>query len=613
MFFDLEGDPFVRGSSTSGAGRRRTRYACAVGARRGSRAGARSSASWPSCTSAWRATPGCTSTTTPPTRSRRCARSRRCYATCEEEVDELLRREVLVDLYAVVRQGLQVGEESYSIKALERHYGFVRAEQSIREGGGSIVAYEAWLEGGDAALLEAIRAYNEDDCRSTLALRDWLWGRDAPRGRRRSSASTSRRCASPRRRSPSRRPPGSRSEVRGARRAAATTTERARCSRYLLLYHRREGKPAWWRYFDLRGKTPEELVEERDAIGLLALDRTVPPRRVKRSLAWTLRFPPQEFRLGSGGAEDPTTGEQVQRASRSRTTTSCSHAGRGEPPPEPARADRRRPDGVRRAARRAASRSASRCSPATAASPPPARCCAAIPPSRSADPGSLVDGHARARWRGAAGPGPARHRQDVPRRADDRRRAARRDGAWGSPRRATPRSRTCSRGRAPRARVRRRFAGVYKGEGYDGDVDDRTDDNAVVPAEHQLVAGTAWLFARPEHREAFDLLFVDEAGQYSLADAVAVALAARQRSSCSATRSSSRRSPRPRTRTARARRCSSTCSTADATIPPDRGVLLDETWRMHPDVCAFVSERSYEGRLHSRTACARDASSASGR
>ena len=96
------------------------------------------------------------------------------YATREEEVDELLREEVLVDLYAVVRQAMQVGEESYSLKKLERHHDFVRLEKRVREGGGSIVAYEAWLDSGDQELLDAIRAYNDEDCRSTLSLRDWL-------------------------------------------------------------------------------------------------------------------------------------------------------------------------------------------------------------------------------------------------------------------------------------------------------------------------------------------------------------------------------------------------------------------------------------------------------
>ena len=44
----------------------------------------------------------------------------------------------------------------------------------MREGGGSIVAYETWLATHDAELLEAIRAYNEEDCTSTLSLRNWL-------------------------------------------------------------------------------------------------------------------------------------------------------------------------------------------------------------------------------------------------------------------------------------------------------------------------------------------------------------------------------------------------------------------------------------------------------
>ena len=105
------------------------------------------------------------------------------YATREDEVDALLRAEVFVDLYAIVRQGIQVGEESYSLKKLERHHGFQRLEHRVREGGGSIVAYETWLESEDPEILEAIRAYNEEDCRSTASLRNWLLRRDATGGR----------------------------------------------------------------------------------------------------------------------------------------------------------------------------------------------------------------------------------------------------------------------------------------------------------------------------------------------------------------------------------------------------------------------------------------------
>jgi len=35
-------------------------------------------------------------------------------------------------------------------------------------------------------------------------------------------------------------------------------------------------------------------------------------------------------------------------------------------------------------------------------------------------------------------------------------------------------------------------------------------------------------------------------------------------------------------------------------MPPDRGLFLDQTWRLHPDICAFTSEMYYEDRLSGR-------------
>src|SRR5262249_39638810 len=96
----------------------------------------------------------------------------------------LLGDEVLVDLYSVLRHALQVGEDSYSLKKLERHHGFRRLEKRVREAGGSIVTYETWLETEDPELLDAIRAYNEEDCRSTASLRDWLLDQMRPEAER---------------------------------------------------------------------------------------------------------------------------------------------------------------------------------------------------------------------------------------------------------------------------------------------------------------------------------------------------------------------------------------------------------------------------------------------
>ena len=89
---------------------------------------------------------------------------------------------VFVDLYRVVRQGIRASVESYSIKRLEEHIGYTR-KVALADVNERIVLFEAALDDGTAAddteTREIIRGYNEDDCRATLALRDWLEARRA--------------------------------------------------------------------------------------------------------------------------------------------------------------------------------------------------------------------------------------------------------------------------------------------------------------------------------------------------------------------------------------------------------------------------------------------------
>ncbi len=85
------------------------------------------------------------------------------HHTRESEIDELLRGEVFVDLYAVVRSAVRIGSESYSLKQVEKLY-MDRPAGEVMDGGGSIVAYEEYLEHGEQATLDEIEAYNEDDC-----------------------------------------------------------------------------------------------------------------------------------------------------------------------------------------------------------------------------------------------------------------------------------------------------------------------------------------------------------------------------------------------------------------------------------------------------------------
>jgi uncharacterized protein len=99
------------------------------------------------------------------------------FATREDEVDDLFRLGVFVDLYRVVRQGLRAGVESYSLKRLEPLCGYTR-QVDLREATINLIAFEAALEegtaGSDRGRQQIVAGYNQDDCRAALALRDWL-------------------------------------------------------------------------------------------------------------------------------------------------------------------------------------------------------------------------------------------------------------------------------------------------------------------------------------------------------------------------------------------------------------------------------------------------------
>jgi predicted RecB family nuclease len=104
------------------------------------------------------------------------------HGVYEEEVDDLLRDGVLVDLYAVVRQALHVSDRSRSIKKLEPLYmGDELRTGDVTTGAASVVAYAEYTALRDAGrseaaaeLLQGIADYNRYDCVSTLRLAAWL-------------------------------------------------------------------------------------------------------------------------------------------------------------------------------------------------------------------------------------------------------------------------------------------------------------------------------------------------------------------------------------------------------------------------------------------------------
>jgi predicted RecB family nuclease len=95
------------------------------------------------------------------------------HGTREFQVDQLLRHHTLVDLYKVVRQGLRISESSYSLKQVE-HFYMENRDADVVNAVESVIVYEKWKLTRDPAILDAIRDYNEEDCRSTFLLHTWL-------------------------------------------------------------------------------------------------------------------------------------------------------------------------------------------------------------------------------------------------------------------------------------------------------------------------------------------------------------------------------------------------------------------------------------------------------
>ncbi|MSQ24276.1 MAG: TM0106 family RecB-like putative nuclease [Chloroflexi bacterium] len=114
-----------------------------------------------------------------------------------------------------------------------------------------------------------------------------------------------------------------------------------------------------------------------------------------------------------------------------------------------------------------------------------------------------------------------------------------------------------------------------------------------------VAAGTAWIWARPEMEAAVDVLFIDEAGQFSLANALAVAPAARSLVLLGDPQQLDQPLQGTHPPGAEASALGHFLG-AETTMSADRGLFLEHTWRMHPDICAFTSAAFYEGRLESR-------------
>ncbi|MGX7681832.1 TM0106 family RecB-like putative nuclease [Jatrophihabitans sp. DSM 45814] len=545
----------------------------------------------------------------------------------EAELDTLLRAEVLVDLYAVVRQGLRISKESYSIKKMEAFYwGHVRGatsggggtsgsstSRSTTNGGGSttntgdrevadamssVVAYERWLAEGSATdqdgTLEQIENYNHDDVRSTLALHDWLEDRRSELANRSAT--------------PLPRPAGGASKDEAGpgdeERAELALAERLvdaglELFAGLVGWHRREARPAWWEVFRLTDLDDEELIEDGSAIGGLSEPMAV--RDVAQSRIYRYEFPPQDTKVRTGErpldvdthtavglVEDMSAelGWIEIRISKRRGL----QRPRGIGPTGPL-ADTVQRQAIAELAHSALDGETSLGLRLLNRQVPPS-----LPIAAGEDPAQAVvrlglelRGEVLA-VQGPPGTGKSTAAAALIRALLD---AGLRVGVTALSHQVIG---------SLLAKVDR--PALQKcDESAKGDsplIECAADNSDVAAAlesgEHRLVGGTAWVWSRPEFKASVDVLLIDEAGQFSLANALAVSRSAESMVLLGDPQQLSQPSQAEHPFGAGISALEHLLEGHD-TMPAQRGVFLDTTWRMHPSITDFVSKTSYESRL----------------
>lgn len=529
------------------------------------------------------------------------------YGVGEALLDRLLREKRFVDLYAVVRAGLTCSEPNYSIKSLELFYGLMR-EGEVKTAGGSVVAYERWREMGDPLILDEIMDYNRIDCISTQQLRDWLisirpnvpWpslGVDASEKSLADAADVQ--------------------ALQDKLAVSGLSVERQEQLFNLGRFHKREAKPAWWAIFESLGKEDQDLVDDLDA--LAALEAIGKPYAVAQSQERIYSFPPQETKLKAGDTASVPTVEGFASVTISALNTTDHivkvKVGNARAhlladrlslhPNAPLTTDvianalqdviaDQIKDRSYRAVDDLLSRSAPRLSiELTAlevdADPVAATIAAVHAMDHTVLPiqGPPGTGKTHVTARAILSLVRAGYRVGVTSNSHD----AIRNVLMGCLRAVEDEDLPIQLDLLHK---------IAAGDGgYPaGAAIETTTDNAVAAAGRGVVGGTAFFFAREENIQAFDWLFVDEAGQVGLANMVAIGRAARNIVLVGDPQQLPQviqgAHPAPANLS-----CLEWVLGEQATIPADRGLFLATTHRMHPAVNQFVSDHFYEGRLMS--------------
>lgn len=553
------------------------------------------------------------------------------YATREDELDGLLRSERFVDLLSVVRNGVRMSVESYSIKKLEPFYGYAR-QAILPDANRALARVQAALELNEpldnlADDRQIVERYNEDDCRSTAALRDWL------ELRRDDLIATGANVQRP---DPKPSEPSENVTQRAALERALTERLTAgvpvdaaqrdadQQARWLMAqlvgWHRREDKASFHELYRLKDLSPEELMDERCGLSGLVFEQEI---EAGKTPVHRYRFPPQETELREGdglrAAGGPPFGSvrSISAAERwidikKRKDTAGAHA------IAIYEFDHVDSQSIAEAVRRIGGDIADHGMASTdrykiardlllRRAPAPASGLVPIAPEtldRAAVRviGDMSDGALPIQGPPGAGKTytgahmiaalvaagkkvgvTATSHKVILHLLEETVKIGARNGATilcvhkGSDDLASPHPNITIETKSGKAATRAVLDALS--------------------ATAQVVGGTAWLWAAPDAAESLDVLFVDEAAQMSLANVIAVSQASKTLVLLGDPRQLEQPSKGSHPDGADASALDHLLDGAK-TITDDQGLFLAETWRLHPKICDFTSAMFYDNRLN---------------
>ena len=554
------------------------------------------------------------------------------YVVCEDEIDRMLRANLFIDLHKVLKRSVRASVEQYSLKTLEVFHGFKR-KVPLEEAGLAMRQMQHGLEMArgsevDELVRQAILLYNADDCLSTLSLRDWLEhlrlqqelaGHQISRPVMSDGA------------------PGEALSERQLQSAALAeallrnipadpeTRNAEEAARWLLAnlldWHRRESKAEWWEYFRLKDLTDEELLDERSAIS--GLERVGTIEVIRKIPVDRYRFPKQETDVRAGDVvceHGEKIGEVIAIDIASRMVDIKKMKKTADIHPTSIFVDGRGPkndvlaDALFRLGTWVNANGVDSAGPYRA-----------VRDLLLRRPPRLLDGTGLTAQAGESTVDIAKR---IAVQLDNSVLAI--QGPPGAGKTFTGARMICELVRQGKKVgitamshkvIRNLLNEVIKAapEYHLGalrcvqKVSDKpeeephgivlTENNAEpLAALHdgaQVVAGTAWMWSRDDYLETVDVLFIDEAGQMSLANVLALSQAAKSLVLLGDPQQLEQPLKGSHPEGADVSALGHLLAGAK-TVPADKGLFLERTWRLHPAICQFTSELFYENRLQSR-------------